>query len=276
MSCLSTFRQVFAFYRRDLVNATSYKLNIFFQAMGMFVWAFVLGMLGKIAAPAMTSMMRNYGGMDYSTFLMVGMIFNNFLNESLMHPRAIVNPGSLERILMSPVNIPVFVMGTLSYPMFMLLLLNLAIFPTVGVLFFSMKISAVNWPTLAFVLLLGIISMWGFGIISAAVQLVTKRWEPVSWFFQVFSAAISGMWYDPSVLLTIDPSGFLQKLAWCLPQTYVFYMQRQAFIGRGLTSLLFPYVLNLFLIIIIVFPVSMKLFLAALRECKVQGSLGWE
>ncbi len=223
----------------------------------------------------MAPMMSKYEGMSYSTFLLVGMIFNNFLTESLMHPRAVVNPGNLERILMSPVSILAFTVGKLSYPLSMLLLLNLLIFPTVGVLFFGMDLSTVNWPTLTGILLLGIISMWGFGIISAAVQLVTKRWEPVSWFFQVFSTALSGMWYDPSVLLTIDPSGFLYKMAWCLPQTYVFYMQRQAFIGRNLMELLYPYILNLCVIILITFPVGIKLFLAALRKCKVQGSLGW-
>jgi len=52
-------------------------------------------------------------------------------------------------------------------------------------------------------------------------------------------------------------------------------MQRQAFIGRDLTSLLYPYILNLCVIILVVFPVSVKLLLAALRKCKVQGSLGW-
>jgi len=72
-----------------------------------------------------------------------------------------------------------------------------------------------------------------------------------------------------------DRSEFLHKLAWCLRQTYVFYIQRQAFMGRDLPSLLYPYVLNICVIIPVVFTVSMKLFLAALRKCELQGSLVW-
>jgi ABC-type polysaccharide/polyol phosphate export permease len=81
------------------------------------------------------------------------------------------------------------------------------------------NISDINWPTFIIILLIGIITMWGLGIIAAGIQLVTKQWNPVTWLLSAFSMFVSGVFYTPEALFTVDPSGTLYKIAWCLPQT---------------------------------------------------------
>lgn len=271
---VGTLRQIAAFFKRDFINAISYKTNFFFSFVIMFTSALTFGVLGKITEPAMASMLEEYGGVSFSTFMLVGMMFNNFLQGSIEGPRGIVSPGNIERVLMSPVSIPTFTLGTMSYGYFWRAM-NLLIYTFVGIYFFDMSLIGVNWVTLSIILCLGIISMWGLGVISAGFQLVTKRWDPISWFLNIFSGLISGVWYDPKILFLIDSTGLLYKMAWCLPQTYVLYMERQAFIGKSFLELFYPYGLSLCLITVIVFPIGIGIFLFCLKRCKNEGSLGW-
>ena len=95
--------------------------------------------------------------------------------------------------------------------------LNIIVFISMGIAVFGMNIVMVDWITFIIVMLIGIMAMWGLGIISSAIQLVTKQFNPITWFLSTFSFLVSGIFYSPEALLTVDSTGILFGLAWCLP-----------------------------------------------------------
>jgi len=274
-STVLPFYQMYAFFRRDAVNTSSYKLNFIFSLVGMFTWAITMGVLGKLTGPALQPYITQYGAQNAATFMLLGMMISQFLQVSQQAPLWIANPGQLERIILTPCPIPVFVLGTMGWEYFWHLL-SLVIFIGTGVFFFGMRLVTVDWATFAVVLIMGILAMWGFGIISAAIQLVTKRWDPLTWILTSFSFMISGIFYPPTALNQVDASGTLFSLAWFLPQTYVYHMVRLAFGGSHLAdpTILTP-LLKLSCISIGLFAVGWFVFKLCLRRCQLEGSLGW-
>jgi ABC-type multidrug transport system permease subunit len=239
----------------------------------MFIWSFTMGTIGTVTQSAQAPYMEAYGGMNAATFMILGFMINSFLQQSQFGPQYIASPGNLERILLTPCSIPVFVLGSMTWSYFFRSL-TLLVYIFMGTTFFGMNIVMVDWITFIIVMLIGIMAMWGLGIIGSAIQLVTKRWNPVNWFLSTFSFLVSGVFYSPEALLTVDSTGFLHGLAWCLPQTYVYHMVRLAFTGQNLTSMLSP-LLNLSVMATIFFGIGYYTFKLCLRRCQTEGSLGW-
>jgi len=270
---LRSLHRIYAFFRRDAVNVSSYKLNFIFSIVSMFVWSFTMGALGTITQPAQAQYMQAYGSMNAATFLIIGFMLQEFLGQSQFAPQFIASPGNIERILLTPCSIPTFILGSMSWRYFWSSL-NLVIFIFVGTTVFGMNIFTVDWFTFIIVLLIGIMAMWGLGIISSAIQLVTKQWNPVNWFLSTFSFLVSGVFFSPAALLTVDTTGTLYSLAWCLPHTYVYHMVRLAFIGKGILDMLFP-LLNLVIMAAVFFGLGWLTFKLCMRRCQLEGSLGW-
>jgi len=274
MSWLSnSLYSIYAFFRRDAVNVSSYKLNFIFSIVNMFLWALTMGTLGQVTQSAQAPYMQRYGNMSAATFMLIGMMCNLFLEQSQGAPQWIANPGAMERILLTPCSIPTFILGTMSWQYFWSSL-NIIVFIFIGSLIFGMNLSAIDWPTFIIVLLVGILAMWGLGITAAGIQLVTKQWNPITWFLAAFSWFASGIFYSPEALLTIDTSGALYAIAWCLPQTYVYHMVRLAFIGKTLLDLVQP-LINLLILAAVFFGLGWFTFKLCLRRCQLEGSLGW-
>ena len=269
------FYQMYAFFRRDAKNTSSYKLNFVFSLVSMFTWAVTSGILGTLTAPALAIYIEQYGAQNAATFMMLGMMVNMFLQASQHAPQWIASPGQLERIILTPCPIPVFVLGRMGWDYFWNIL-SLIAFIIAGVFLFGMDLAQVDWLTFVIVLIMGIISMWGLGIISAAVQLVTKRWDPLTWILTTLSFMISGVFYPPIALNAIDKSGTLYTMAWFLPHTYVYHMVRLAFGGFHLTDpeIMTPF-LKLSIISVVLFCIGWYAFKICLRRCQLEGSLGW-
>jgi ABC-type polysaccharide/polyol phosphate export permease len=242
---------IYAFFRRDAVNVSSYKLNFIFSIVNMFLWALTTGTLGKVTQSAQAPYMQQYGNMSAAVFMLIGMMCNQFLEQSQGAPQWIANPGAIERILLTPCSIPTFILGTMSWQYFWSSL-NIIVFIFIGTTLFGMNLSIINWPTFIIVLLIGILAMWGLGITAAGIQLVTKQWNPITWFIATFSLFVSGVFYSPEALLTVDPSGTLYAIAWCFPQTYVYHMVRLSYIGKTLLDML-PLLANLLILTAVFF-----------------------
>jgi len=269
------FYQMYAFFRRDVKNVSSYKLNFVFQVVSMFSWAITSGILGTLTASSLAPYIAQYGAQNAATFMMLGMMVNMFLQVSQGAPRWIANPGQLERIILTPCPLPVFVLGQMQWDYFWNALSLLAFIVT-GAIVFKMSLIMVDWLTFGAVLVVGVLSMWGLGIISAAIQLVTKRWDPLSWILSTFSFMVSGVFYPPDALRIVDKSGTLYTAAWFLPHTYVYHMVRMAFGGFRLTDpeIFVPF-LKLCFMAAALFALGWFVFRLCLRRCQLEGSLGW-
>ena len=239
----------------------------------MFVWSFTMGALGTITQPAQAQYMQAYGSMNAATFLIIGFMLQEFLGQSQFAPQFIASPGNIERILLTPCSIPTFILGSMSWRYFWSSL-NLVIFIFVGTTVFGMNLFTVEWLTFIIVLLIGIMAMWGLGIISSAIQLVTKQWNPVNWFLSTFSFLVSGVLFSPAALLTVDTTGTLYRLAWCLPHTYIYDMVRRAWVGASILDM-WPSFVFLLIMAAVFFALGWLTFKLCMRRCQLEGSLGW-
>jgi len=264
---------IYGFFKRDALNAMSYKFEFGTSIISMFITALSMGILGIVTQSAQAPYMTKYGGMNATTFILIGAMTNNFLIDCQIAPREIVNPGVTERALLSPCRLPVFILGQMSWG-HLWSTMNFIVYVFVGVTLFNMQLQTINAVTFLIVLFLGILCMWGLGIIAAAIQLVTKRWDPISWFFFAFTQFASGIFYSPEALLAFDRSGILYSIAWCIPHTYVFDMIRQSFVGKSL-ALMIPSLLNLSALVTLLFGMGWITLRLCIRRCQVEGSLGW-
>jgi ABC-type polysaccharide/polyol phosphate export permease len=270
---LNSIIKIYAFFRRDLVISSSYKLDLIFSTITNVVWVFGMGLFGMVTQPAQAPYMEAYGGMNASTFLIVGIIVNRYLSYSFTDPMYIASPGNLERILLTPCSIPVFVLGSMAWQYFWSSsYVVLLIFVATG--FFGMNIIMADWLTFLVILLVGIFASWGLGLIGSSVQMVTKQFNPIYWIINNFYSILSGAFFSPEALLDVDPSGILHGLAWCFPHTYINHMARLAVGGENLLEMLSPLV-TLLAMGIIFFGIGYFTFKLCFRRCQTEGSLGW-
>jgi len=264
--------RIYAFFRRDAVNQMSYKLSFTFNVISMFLFVLTFGTIGYVTQPAQAPYMEEYGGMTAATFVIIAMVCQQFLGISQIAPQHIANPGAMERIILTPCSIPVFILGSMSWGYFWGLL-QLAVAIPIGMTMFGMTLPK-DPISLIIILIVGVIAMFGLGIIASAIQLVTKQWNPISWFIANFSWLVSGPLYSRQVLLEIDPTGILYAMGWLLPHTYVYEMARKAWVGISIFEML-DYFVTLLAVATILFVAGWLTFKACLRYCQVEGSLGW-
>jgi ABC-type polysaccharide/polyol phosphate export permease len=270
---LDSINKVYAFFRRDLKINFSYKLNLISSTISNFVWIFSMGIYGVITQSAQAPYMEAYGDMNVATFLIVGMILNRFLRQSQYDPQMIASPGNLERILLTPCSIPVFVLGSMTWQYFWSGF-YLVLFMLMAAGAFGMNIFAADWFTFIVILLLGIFTLWGLGLIGSSVQMMTKQFNPINWLLSNFSFLFSGVLFSPEALLDVDPSGILHGIAWCFPHTYINHMARLAIVGKNLSDMLSPLIILLSMAITF-FGIGYFTFKICLRRCQLEGSLGW-
>lgn len=267
-----SLHRIYAFFRRDAINVSSYKLNFTFSIVSMFTWMLTVGTLGYVTQSAQAPYMEEYGNMTAATFIIIAVISEQFLGMSQFAPQFIASPGAMERILLTPCSIPVFILGSMVWRYFWSIL-NLIVGITVGTALFGMMLP-IDPIAVFLVLIVGIIPMWGLGIISAAIQLVTKQWNPLNWFIGNFSWLVSGTFYSRQALLAFDPTGILYAIGWAFPHTYVYDMVRRAWVGASILDL-WPSFVSLLIMAVVFFGLGWLTFKLCLRRCQLEGSLGW-
>lgn len=133
------------------------------------------------------------------------------------------------------------------------------------------------------VFFLGVISVLGFGLISASMFMLinAKGWnDPVKWVIGTLQGLVCAVYFP----ITILPN-WLQKLALCLPQTYAIDALRRLFLAtspRGVTlatqgwfslAPLSADVLILCFLLLLLLPLGLLFFKLGLRKAKNDGCL---
>ena len=211
---------------------------------------------------------QEYGeGVSYLAFLMCGMAFNVIVQTSLSAPRNSINPWNIEWLLLSPVTLLDVILGT-GWFWYMIGLFEVSVFLLFGI---------VNGAVFHFdilsslaILVMGAASIWGLGMVSAGVQVVTKRWDPISYILYRIGWLISGLFFPMSLLPT-----WLQPVSWIIPQSYILEMARQTMLA-GKSIFQMGYLpLYLLLYCIISLALGSSVFLRCVKVAKKQGTIGF-
>ncbi len=248
----------------DFNEWVSYKLEISFWLLNTLIGAITYAYLGSNVALQNQEYMAQYG--SFLSFLLVGMSFNYLIYASLEAPRMAINPWNLEWNLTLPTSLYEVIIGSVFFRYLVGLLqftLYLSIASAFGVTY------AIDTASTIVTIILGAAVMWGFGMISAGVQVITKRWDPVTWFFTMLGGLLSGVWFPYQLL---PPS--LQNLSKVMPQTYILEMLRRAMLrSESIPSLwesLYPLMITAFIIL----SIGSFIYSKSIKYSKKYGTTG--
>ena len=261
-------RQAYAFFRRDLFEAVSYRLHILFMVVDMVLGAFTYAFLGSAARGAMSGQLEAEYGTDYLGFLVVGMAVNQFVVFSLEAPRKAINPWNLEHLLMTPVRLPAVVVGCCAQH-YAWNLFHVALYLGAGAVFFGLQFDISIVPCVLAVLF-GFTIMWSLGMVSAGIQILTKKWDPITWSLSALSLMFAGVLFPVSAL---RPE-ILQNISHILPQTYILRLIRlSALRGVSFSEVKWD-LFGLGIASLILFPTGILMLRWGVSRAKRLGVLG--
>lgn len=243
--------------------AFAVKIVIFFL-----IAMYLQGPLGSQLGP--------YGD-SYVTFMVVGVALDSYLNLTITSFHESMLQGywtsSFELYVVHPVGISSYFTGTLLWRLVTGTLL-LVMYVAIGQWVFHLPILSAGLLSVSLVLLLGIASVIGIGLISASTfaLLDCKSWggTPVEWAVRLLVSVFSGVYFP----ITVLPRG-LRTVGYFLPQTYIYDAARRL-VGGG-QALGSPVVLTdllaMALFTLVLVPVGVWMFRVSLRVAEGDGAM---
>jgi ABC-2 type transport system permease protein len=268
MSMAGEIWKIVHFLKRDLVDWTSYKTNFMFSLIDVVIASFTFGYLGMAVGSGNQAVQEelNALGYTYLTYLLVGMSVDSYMWQSVASIQESINPWNVEEIMVSPIRLPTFILGSSLFG-YIWSSVYFAAYLIVGSFYFHVAF-AFNIALIP-VLVAGIGAMVGLSMIGAAIQILTKRWNPVVWMLHVVGNFVSGLWYTINIL---PPA--VQAISQLFPQYYVLSLSRLTLIKGASLLEIWPEYIKLLAVAIIFFGLGLKVFSWGLRKAKTQGSLG--
>jgi len=264
---------------------TRFRISFFMDIAAMIAQASIFLFIGMTFIKDSPEMLK-YGG-DYVTYLILGLIFLRFMDSSLTSPYQALSDSywwcRLETILLSPCSINLMITSGTIWG-YIKTLLDMIIYLLLGLLFGMHLGMPTSLYLVLFVFILGVVSVLGFGLISASMFMLinAKGWnDPVKWIVSTLQGLVCGIYYP----ITILPN-WLQKIGLCLPQTYAIDAVRRLFLRISpstitlspqewfsFTTPLGADILILCLFLLFLLPLGFFSFKLGLRKAKSDGCL---
>jgi ABC-2 type transport system permease protein len=259
-----------AFLKRDFSIALSYRVGFLLRLFGIFFSVASFYFLSRLFGGAMVPQLEQYGG-DYFSFVLIGLAFTGYLGLSLSNFSSSIREGqmtgTLEIMLLSPTRLSIILLSS-SLWSYVQTTVNVLLYLIIGALVFGFNISHANFLSAVVILVLSIVSFSGFGILSAAVVLVVKQGDPISWVFGGLSTLLAGVYFPITVL-----PGWLGAVSRIIPLTYALDAMRLAMLqGYSLYQVRLD-VLVLVGFALVLNPLAFFAFRQALKRAKIEGSL---
>lgn len=261
---------VLAFLKRDFSQEISYRLSFLMQLGSIFLSAAVFYFLAQLVGEGASAQLEVYGG-DYFSFVLIGLAFTGFLGVSLSNYADIIREGqmmgTLEIMLLSPTRLSVILLSSSIWE-YLLTTVRVVVYLLLGAFVFGADLGNSNIGAAILVLLLSIASFSGIGILSAAMVLLVKKGNPVTWLLGSVSSLLAGVYYPVSVL-----PDWLEPVSRILPLTYALDAMRLAMLqGYSIYELRWDMLILLGFTFILT-PLAFLVFRKALKRAKKEGSL---
>lgn len=265
------------FFKRGLWYMASYRTQFILRFLNAFVWCAVFYFMGRMMGGGPSPMLEQYGG-DFFSFLVLGWAMQRFISSSLHNLEDTIShevgTGNIEFMCLSNASIPL-TFHYLAVPyMYFSCLVDIVMYLLVGTVLFGLKFSpSPHVPLALLILVLMIMSNSAIAIVSGGIILITKRGNPIRWFFDQVTFLVSGV-YFPSELLPSLVFGF----SLFIPLTRAMRSFRLALLPTPLST---PELLNvvisdviyLTIFTLVVTPTAFLAFKYCLRKAKIDGSL---
>ena len=259
-----------AFVKRDFSRDISYRLSFLMQLGGIFFNIAVFYFMSRLLGDSVAPQLEEYGG-DYFSFVLIGLAFTGFMGISLSNFAQSIREGqmmgTLEMMLLSPTRLSVILMSSSLWG-FVLTIFRVVMYLIVGSLLFGADLSNTNIGGAILIMMLSVLSFSGIGILSAAVVLLVKKGDPVAWLLGSASSLLAGVYYPVTVL-----PQWLEPVSRILPLTYALDSIRLVVLQGYSLSEVRNDIFVLLGFVIVLTPLSLMAFRAALKRAKKDGSL---
>ena len=262
-------RVLLAFLRRDLLEASRYRMAFLTRFFGFLLAALSLYFFSRFVDSGGNRHLAPYGG-DYLSFGLCGIIAAQLQQVGVTilanRVRMAQLMGFLEAQLSTPAPAwivlgtqPVYELGA-ALARSVLYVLGAAMF--LGVTFHP------NWATLAIGVPLALVTFGGIGLLGAAATMVTRRTNPVGALLGGASALLSGVVYPVSIL-----PGRLADAGRLLPLTHGLEILRKGLLAGAGPGQVAESLLALAVFAVVFLLSGLGLFAWALRRARTDGSL---
>lgn len=227
----------------------------------------------------------NIGG-DYTSFLIIGMIFNQLYGTALRAPYDAIHraywSAQLESIVLSPAPLTLLVNGEVLWAL-LNSLVRVCLYVVLGFAFgMRLSVSATGLGVLAAAFAVGLVGALGLGLLSAATfSLLNAKGntDPVQWGVSTLQSLITGIYFPVTVL-----PRWLQYIALGLPHTYALDAARRFMVpGYGGVTLPihalcpgYPLALDfaaLTILALLLYWLGRRMFQAGIARARKDGSL---
>ncbi len=261
-------RKAWAFFERDRIETLSYKSQVLMDAAVIFAKCLVFFYLSKlIGSEGILKLLHT--STDYFGYVLAGIALTGFQAAALeSFAKAVYREqgaGTLEAILISPTSIETVILSNLFWTS-VFVSLRLVFYFAVGIIFFRLRLPAMNGFSAALTLLLSLSSLSGIGMISAGLILLLKRPDPLGRALNGLSQLLAGVYFPVSLL-----PAWLQGFAAFLPLTYALQAMRKALFDGAPPPALLREFTALLLFTLLFLPLGVFFFRFALARLKKEG-----
>jgi ABC-2 type transport system permease protein len=253
---------------RDALVALSYPGNFALTWASIFVEVIIAWYISQLI-PHSAKFSASGVPVSYFQYLAINSAFVRFQTAALNSFAEAIRDGqltgTLEMVMATPTRLPTLILSSGLWA-FSLTGLQTAVYLAVAVLF-GLNLNDLNPVTAIVFLVLTVAAISPLGVLAAALAMVIKKTGPVEWVSNA-SAQLFGGVYLPLASLPRP----LQTIGWFLPITHALNGFRAASMGLRLEQTL-PDAIWLLISALILMPVSLLLFTAAVRKARVDGTL---
>ena len=257
-----------AIFMRDARLAIAYPASFWLQWLTIIISIAMAFFLSRLFGS--NAKFGFHGAASYFFFLTVNLAFVRFQQTALMSfaqgIRDAQTAGTLEMILATPTRLPVIVLSAGLWA-FGFTALQTAVYLAVAVLF-GLDLHNANVGAAALFIALTVTCLSTVGVMAAAAVMTFKQVGPLD-FLMAGATNLFGGVYFPLAMLPVP----LQVIGWLLPITHALSGIRGALHGDSLAQLT-PDIAWLSVATVILLPVSLVIFGAAVRRAKIDGTLG--
>jgi ABC-2 type transport system permease protein len=259
---------LWATFRRDVQIALTYRLAFVLRFLSTLFQVAVFYFISKLVTGPQPGL-ENYRG-DYFAYALIGLAFMRLFNISLSGYAGMLTEatqmGTLEAQALLPVPLPLLIFGSNLWPYLyalgetlLYLLLGLAL---------GAPLAGANVGAALVIALLASLAISGLGLMGAALILVYKRGNAVSWAVEAAAGLLAGVYFPPQLLP--EP---VQKLSLLLPHTFALAGLRGALLNGDSWQQLAPSMLVLVGFAAVLLPIGVISLRWALGRAQVKGNL---
>ena len=260
--------KMLAILRRDLLTTIRYRAALVIGGSAMMVEIAAFYYLARAVGPGFRP-----EGSDYFPFLVVGTGFYTFVVAGMAAFVAAVRDaqqtGTLE-VLMTTSTRPSVLVFLSAVSAFSISTVQLLLYIGGGLMLFPVRAPHPNLAACAVIFILSLAVAVSVGILAGAMQIATQRGGAILTLVGSTTWFLTGALFPVSVL-----PGPLRAISYMIPITHCLQGMRMALLQGASLATVHGEIAPLTIFVVVLLPVSLVVFVRALRQARWRGTLSY-